>query len=166
MEAALLAPWLMYPSGSSGHYEVPPFNDKTQRSAYHVREFEVFRLGFLPRHLDICLSHDWPRGIAHYGNVEQLLRKKSFLTKEVQTNTLGSPPAEHLLHSLQPRYWFSAHLHVKVCRAVFMARVPSNSPAPSEEGGDLGRRCWCSLSRHLGGLMAGVLLSLLSILHS
>ena len=29
------------------------------------------------------MSHDWPRGIARYGNTEQLLRKKKFLREEV-----------------------------------------------------------------------------------
>lgn len=63
--------------------------------------------------VDIFMSHDWPRGIYHYGSTEELLRKKKFLRQEVETNTLGSPPAEELLAHLQPNYWFSAHLHVK-----------------------------------------------------
>lgn len=63
--------------------------------------------------VDIFMSHDWPRGIYHYGSTEELLRKKKFLRQEVESNTLGSPPAEELLAHLQPTYWFSAHLHVK-----------------------------------------------------
>ncbi|MEQ2187913.1 hypothetical protein GOODEAATRI_009615 [Goodea atripinnis] len=63
--------------------------------------------------IDIFLSHDWPQGIYHYGNTEELLRKKKFLREEVETNTLGSPAAKELLAHLQPSYWFSAHLHVK-----------------------------------------------------
>lgn len=63
--------------------------------------------------VDIFMSHDWPRGIYHYGSTEELLRKKKFLRQEVESNTLGSPPAEELLAHLQPSYWFSAHLHVK-----------------------------------------------------
>ena len=65
------------------------------------------------RHIDIFLSHDWPRGIHRYGNAVKLLRQKKFFTEEVEKNTLGSPVAEDLLYLLQPSYWFAAHLHVK-----------------------------------------------------
>ncbi len=59
------------------------------------------------------MTHDWPRGIYHYGNTNQLLRQKKFLRQEVESGTLGSPAAAELLDHLQPTYWFSAHLHVK-----------------------------------------------------
>ena len=39
--------------------------------------------------IDIMMSHDWPRGIYHYGNKEQLLREKTFFKDEVDSNTLG-----------------------------------------------------------------------------
>lgn len=42
-----------------GHFELPPFNDKSMRSAYHVREYEVFQLSQLKQPIDIFLSHDW-----------------------------------------------------------------------------------------------------------
>jgi lariat debranching enzyme len=38
-------------------------------------------------------------GIAHYGNKQRLLQKKKFLRQEVETNTLGSPPAAQILQS-------------------------------------------------------------------
>ena len=72
----------------------------------------------LEKQVDIFLSHDWPRGIYKYGDVNSLLRKKKFLREEVENESLGSPPAEELLHYLQPAYWFSAHLHVKFAAMV------------------------------------------------
>ncbi|GAB6031379.1 lariat debranching enzyme [Chamberlinius hualienensis] len=101
-----------------GHFEVSPFTEYTKRSAYHIRAFDVFRLKQISQPLDIALSHDWPRGIYHYGNVQQLLRRKPFFKSEIANNTLGSRPAQDLLEKLQPNYWFSAHLHVKYAAVV------------------------------------------------
>ncbi|NXY83490.1 DBR1 enzyme, partial [Alcedo cyanopectus] len=101
-----------------GHFECPPYNQQTIRSAYHVRNIEVFKLKQLKHPIDIFMSHDWPRSIYHYGNKKQLLKMKSFFRQEVESNTLGSPAASELLQHLKPTYWFSAHLHVKY--AAFM----------------------------------------------
>ncbi|CAH2306069.1 lariat debranching enzyme [Pelobates cultripes] len=101
-----------------GHYEYPPYSGETIRSAYHVRNIEVFKLKQIKESMDIFMSHDWPRSIYHYGDKKQLLKKKDFFRQEVENNTLGSPAASELLNHLQPSYWFSAHLHVKF--AAFM----------------------------------------------
>ena len=41
----------------------------------------------LTQRLDVMLSHDWPRGIAHHGDLRRLLRAKPFLQREVRTTT-------------------------------------------------------------------------------
>ncbi|XP_066543322.1 lariat debranching enzyme [Amia ocellicauda] len=111
-----------------GHFEFPPYGPDTVRSVYHVRSIEVFKLKQIRQPMDIFLSHDWPRGIYHYGSTAQLLRKKKFLQQEVQDNTLGSPAAAELLSHLQPTYWFSAHLHVKF--AALMQHQSQNDAPP------------------------------------
>ena len=96
-----------------GHYEIPPFNPGTNHSVYHVRNLETFRLSQLKKPLDIMLTHDWPLGVYHHGNVQQLVKFKPYFADEIQNNTLGSSQNEKLLKLLKPKYWFSAHLHVK-----------------------------------------------------
>ncbi|XP_004366049.1 lariat debranching enzyme [Capsaspora owczarzaki ATCC 30864] len=118
-----------------GHHERPfhVADEGMVRSFYHVREMDVFRLMHLGRSqderpIDVFLSHDWPQGIANYGNVRRLLQEKAFLRQEVEENTLGSGPADVLLHAVKPLFWFSAHLHVK-----FAAMVP-HPPTPPGPG--------------------------------
>ncbi|XP_056145191.1 lariat debranching enzyme [Lampris incognitus] len=111
-----------------GHHEFPPYNSETLRSVYHIRNIEIFKLKQIQMPMDIFMTHDWPRGIYNYGSTGELLRKKKFLRHEVESNTLGSPPAAELLAHLQPTYWFSAHLHVKF--AAHMQHPPKGNAAP------------------------------------
>jgi lariat debranching enzyme len=69
--------------------------------------------------IDIFVSHDWPRGISQYGNVQQLLHHKPDFRRDIETNQLGSKVGEQLLHELKPFYWFCELLHTK-----FSALVP------------------------------------------
>ncbi|GBG29489.1 Lariat debranching enzyme [Hondaea fermentalgiana] len=107
--------------------ERPPYTPAGKRSVYHIRPFEVAQLSFLTGRLDVFLSHDWPLGIAHFGNTGKLLSEKKFLRKEVMSNTLGSPPGAMLLNLLRPVRWFSAHMHVRFAALVRHAPPP---PAP------------------------------------
>jgi len=102
-----------------GHYEKPPYDDNSMRSAYHIRNVEVFRLKQLADHSpDIMLSHDWPNSVHKYGNVEKLLRFKKHFREDIEQDKLGSPPAKDILDTLQPEYWFSAHLHCKFAAVI------------------------------------------------
>lgn len=60
------------------------------------------------------------------------MQKKPFFRKEIQTNTLGSPPLLSLLQELKPTYWLSAHLHVRYA-ALFKHNGSQTSVTPSAE---------------------------------
>ena len=100
-------------SHTMGHYEFPPYGEKDVRSVYHTRNMEVYRLAQLTEPIDIFISHDWPRGIEQFGNTAALIRKKAYFRQEIRENNLGSPANEFLMKTLKPKWWFSAHLHVK-----------------------------------------------------
>jgi len=96
-----------------GHHEIAPYDNSTMKSVYHVRNLEVFRLKQLKENIDVFISHDWPRGVYNYGDTTELLRFKPFFRDEIANNTLGSQACEMLLQDIKPKYWFSAHLHVR-----------------------------------------------------
>lgn len=79
--------------------------------------------------VDIIASHDWPLGIEQHGNTVDLIRKKPFFRDEIQRNELGSLPNREVLDIVQPKWWFSAHLHVK-----FRATVTHNTGNMSPGG--------------------------------
>ena len=90
-----------------GYFEKVPYDRSTVRSAYHVREVEVHKLGQIRKPLDIFLSHDWPQGITQYGDAADLMRKKwksGSLLREIRANTLGSRPNMQLLQRLRPSF--------------------------------------------------------------
>ncbi|KAM3160689.1 Lariat debranching enzyme [Lachancea thermotolerans] len=96
------------------------------RNMYHVRKTDVLPL-FMLTQTDIMLSHDWPNGIAHHGDLKKLLKQKPFFKRDIFNNDLGSPVNWQLLRKLTPCWWLSAHLHVK-----FEAQVALNKRARNE----------------------------------
>jgi len=83
------------------------------RSIYHVRAYNVLKTFQLSGDVDVFVSHDWPNGIEQFGDVKGLLNFKKHFVSEVKSGTLGSPPLMSVLQKLKPKYWFSAHMHVK-----------------------------------------------------
>jgi len=107
---------------TKGRFEMPPYSQGDLRSVYHTRQIEIERLRAFASgtgrsssssSIDIMMSHDWPRNIYHHGNLPLLLQRKPFFKDEIDSGSLGSPANESLLHSLKPKHWFAAHLHVK-----------------------------------------------------
>ncbi|KAL0956930.1 hypothetical protein HGRIS_003034 [Hohenbuehelia grisea] len=121
-----------------GHYERLPYDKSTMRSIYHIREFSVRRLSLLSPP-QIFLSHDWPQSITQYGDERGLLRRKKFLAPDVQSGKLGSPPLMGLLRTLQPEWWFAAHLHTRFEASVIhepQHASPSDPPPVIASGGE------------------------------
>ncbi|CAK4084275.1 unnamed protein product [Aphanomyces euteiches] len=96
-----------------GQHEKFPYSKKTRRSIYHTREFQAFQLGHLKEHIDIVMSHDWPRGITTFGDATHVYRSIPTLEAQVVAGTFGSVAGERVLHTLQPAHWFAGHMHVK-----------------------------------------------------
>ncbi|XP_063984730.1 lariat debranching enzyme [Diachasmimorpha longicaudata] len=107
-----------------GHFELPPYNDSTLRSVYHIRNLEIFRLKQLTGNIDIVLSHDWPNGVTKFGDEQALLRRKKHFKDDIKADQLGSPPCMELLTHHYPKYWFSAHLH---CKFAAIVRTEDNT---------------------------------------
>ncbi|KAL1971342.1 hypothetical protein VTN77DRAFT_294 [Rasamsonia byssochlamydoides] len=111
------------------HFERLPYNSDDIQSIYHVRELDVRKLLQIRTQVDLGLSHDWPKKVEYCGDHEQLFRTKQGFREDSQRGRLGSTAAKHVLDRLRPRYWFSAHLHVK-----FAATIAHGKYIPPENG--------------------------------
>ncbi|ODV88428.1 hypothetical protein CANCADRAFT_33026 [Tortispora caseinolytica NRRL Y-17796] len=108
-----------------GHGElVNQFQGNAMRSAYHTRQFEVMKLLLIKDRMDLFMAHDWPQGIAHFGDLKQLLEEKPFLKTDIKTGKLGNPAHRLLLEHLKPSLWLGSHMHVR-----FTAEFPHNDPS-------------------------------------
>ncbi|PVV01536.1 hypothetical protein BB560_004039 [Smittium megazygosporum] len=124
-------------TASYGYHENPPFMPIDRfKSLYHTRTLECLKFLQLqnsfaetapsatnddPTHslakstkrIDIFLSHDWPSSVPSLGNLNYLLSKKPYFKKDISTGKLGSDNLNPILNQIKPRFWFSAHLHVR-----------------------------------------------------
>ncbi len=68
---------------AQGFFERHPLRGGDVKSIYHLRHFSVYQMALINEKVDVFLSHDWPLGIAKYGNLAELFKYKSFLKREV-----------------------------------------------------------------------------------
>lgn len=118
-----------------GHFECLPYNPSTMRSAYHMRQTDVYKVLQLSPALrpngkvvDVFLSHDWPINIHECGNADRLFRMKPFFRRDVEEGPgLGNPLMQPLVNHLRATHWFAAHLHVAFNACVrFAPNVETN----------------------------------------
>lgn len=100
------------------HYERLPYRGGDVHSIHHVRELDVRKLLQIRTQVDVGLSHDWPRHIEYFGDYKTLFRKKDRFENDSRNNRLGNPAAREILDRLRPRYWFSAHYHVRFTASI------------------------------------------------
>ncbi|KAJ7176499.1 lariat debranching enzyme, C-terminal domain-containing protein [Mycena filopes] len=115
-----------------GHFEKMPYDRSMVRSIYHIREYAVRKLSLLSSKLQVFMSHDWPQSITDYGDLPKLLQHKTFLRSDIMSGQLGSPPLLNLLRTLQPEWWFSAHLHTRFEACVVHGELTAGAEAPVE----------------------------------
>ncbi|PVF95640.1 hypothetical protein CPB86DRAFT_567990 [Serendipita vermifera] len=95
------------------HFEKVPYNNKTLRSVYHVRAYDVYKLSLLSPGPEVMISHDWPEGIYNHGDMECLLKVKPWFKQGIDKQDLGNPHMMTLLKTVRPSWWFSAHMHAR-----------------------------------------------------
>lgn len=98
--------------GISGTYSKYKFASLPSNCDHYYRNSDFNKIQQNLKDVDIFISHDWPQNIAHYGKLDDLLKVKSFLRREIFSGEFGSPPLFRLLHEMKPKYWFSAHMHI------------------------------------------------------
>jgi len=97
-----------------GHFEKMPYAGDTKISAFHVREYELWKLLHLSSPIHMMLSHDWPDNVLAYGDTKALYS----LRPSFEGQPLGCEPYSILMNRLKPTCWFSAHMHVRFTATV------------------------------------------------
>ena len=93
--------------------ESKPLQGNSVRSIYHVRKQDFSKLSQYSGKVDIGMSHDWPGGVAYYGNTSKILKERPWFKSDIENNQLGNPYALKLMQILKPTYWVSSHMHYK-----------------------------------------------------
>lgn len=109
------------------NHERLPYDRKSIKSVYHVREYDVQKLLSVTGNINVCLSHDWPAWVELFGDSEGLYASKPPFYESAERDGLGSKPATQLLDHLRPAHWFSGHMHAR-----FDATVQHTGPTIDE----------------------------------
>ncbi|KAL9610111.1 MAG: hypothetical protein Q9167_005157 [Letrouitia subvulpina] len=119
------------------HHERLPYDSRTVKSIYHVRDLDVRKLLSLRTQVDIGISHDWPKEIVWKGKWQQLFRFKPYFETDARSGRLGSLAAQRVMDRLRPRYWFAAHLHCKYAALVQYDNDPKTDVEPEPPPGTI-----------------------------
>jgi len=95
-----------------GYHEIYPFQNFEIKSAFHTRQYEIMKLSLIKDPIDIFISHDWPTLVGDLSDFRMLTKVKPHFRDDIKNHNLGSPQLSFLCDTLQPRFWFSAHLHI------------------------------------------------------
>lgn len=101
-----------YSDWKKGYHEIYPFQNFEIKSAFHTRQYEIMKLSLIKDPIDIFISHDWPTLVGDLSDFRTLTKVKPHFKDDIRNHALGSPQLSFLCDTLQPRFWFSAHLHI------------------------------------------------------
>jgi len=89
-----------------GHYETFPYNDTTKRSAFHIKQYEIWKIDKIENPIDIIMSHDWPSRLTPYSVGETNIRND--ILQGDSSGTVGCPYFTELIEKKNLNYGYQA----------------------------------------------------------
>ncbi|KAG0093367.1 lariat debranching enzyme [Podila epicladia] len=88
---------------------------------------------YKPAHYETGHFEITPYNDNHKRSVYHVRRYDVYKMLQIRSNTLGSIAYEHVLASVRPAHWFSAHLHVRFTAVVEWGPRDTNTATPSSQ---------------------------------